>query len=107
MTIRGGRTRQCQWDAVDKRSERRNVRNGDAKPGREDSVSIAESSASVGVEELSPEDAAAQFDRISHRCVGLSGREFLEALDAGKYEDVDPDAEPGLLDVLMALPLVR
>ena len=37
----------------------------------------------------------------------LSGEEFLAALDDGKFEDVDPDALPGLLDVLMALPLVR
>ncbi len=28
-------------------------------------------------------------------------------LDDGKFDDVDPDAYPGLLDVLMALPLVR
>ncbi len=70
-------------------------------------MSIAESSETVGVEELSPEDAAAQFDRISQRCLGRSASEFLEALDAGKYEGVDPDSEPGLLDVLMALPLVR
>ena len=37
----------------------------------------------------------------------LSGEEFLAALDEGKFDDVDPDANPGLLDVLMALPLVR
>jgi hypothetical protein len=37
----------------------------------------------------------------------LSGAEFLAALDEGKFDDVDPDAHPGLLDVLMALPLVR
>jgi hypothetical protein len=37
----------------------------------------------------------------------LSGEEFLAPLDGGKFEDVVPDAHPGLLDVLMALPLVR
>ncbi|WP_448624539.1 hypothetical protein [Geodermatophilus sp. URMC 64] len=37
----------------------------------------------------------------------LSGEEFLAALDGGKCEDVDPDAHPGLLDVLMALLFVR
>jgi hypothetical protein len=37
----------------------------------------------------------------------LSGEEFLAALHQGKYDDVDPDANPGLLDALMALPLVR
>jgi hypothetical protein len=71
------------------------------------SVSIAESSASVGVTELTPEEAAAAFDRIARTALNLSGEEFLAALDGGKFEDVDPDAHPGLLDVLMALPLVR
>ncbi|WP_254920895.1 hypothetical protein [Blastococcus mobilis] len=40
-------------------------------------------------------------------CPGQSGEEFLAALDGGKFDDVDPDDHPGLLDVLMALPLVR
>jgi hypothetical protein len=70
-------------------------------------VSIAESSASVEVSELTSEEAAAAFDRISRTALDLSGEEFLAALDAGKFDDVDPDAHPGLLDVLMALPLVR
>jgi hypothetical protein len=39
------------------------------------------------------------------RHVGVD--EFLAALDEGKFDGVDPDVHPGLLDVLMALPLVR
>ena len=70
-------------------------------------VSIAESNASVEVNELSSEEAAAVFDRITRSALGLSGEEFLAALEEGKFDDVDPDANPGLLDVLMALPLVR
>jgi hypothetical protein len=70
-------------------------------------VSIAESNASVEVSELSPAEAAATFDRIARDALNLSGREFLQALDDGKFDDVDPDTYPGLLDVLMALPLVR
>jgi hypothetical protein len=70
-------------------------------------VSIAESNASVGVSELSPEEAVAAFDRIVRGALNMSGAEFLEALDDGKFDDVDPDTYPGLLDVLMALPLVR
>jgi hypothetical protein len=54
-----------------------------------------------------PEEAAAAFDRIARTALDLSGEEFLAALDEGNYDDVDPDAQPGLLDVLMALPLVR
>ncbi len=70
-------------------------------------MSIAESSASVEVSELTPQEAAEAFDRVARTALGLSGEEFLAALDEGKYDDVDPDSHPGLLDVLMALPLVR
>ena len=70
-------------------------------------MSIAESSASVEVSELTPEEAAEAFDRVAHAAMGLSGEEFLAALDEGTFDDVDPDDHPGLLDVLMALPLVR
>ena len=70
-------------------------------------VSIAESNASVEVSELSSEEAAVVFDRITRSALDLSGEEFIAALDDGKFDDVDPDAHPGLLDVLMALPLVR
>lgn len=65
---------------------------------------IAESSASVEVSELTAEEAAAAFDRIARTALNLSGEDFLAALD---LDDVEPDARPGLLDVLMALPLVR
>jgi hypothetical protein len=68
---------------------------------------IAESSASVEVSELTPQEAAKAFDRVARTALDLSGEEFLAALDEGKFDDVDPDANPGLLDVLMALPLVR
>jgi hypothetical protein len=70
-------------------------------------MSIAESSASVKVSELTPEEASAAFDRIAHAAMDMSGEEFLAALDEGKFDDVDPDDHPGLLDVLVALPLVR
>ena len=70
-------------------------------------MSIAESSASVEVSELTPEEAAEAFDRVARTALNLGGEGFLAALDEGKFEDVDLDAHPGLLDVLMALPLVR
>ncbi len=70
-------------------------------------LSIAASNASVETDELTPEEAAVAFARITRRALDLSGEEFLAALDEGKFDDVDPDAHPGLLDVLMALPLVR
>jgi hypothetical protein len=62
---------------------------------------------SVEVSELTPEEAAAVFDRIVRSALNLSGEQFLADFDAGKFDDVEPDAHPGLLDVLMALPLVR
>jgi hypothetical protein len=70
-------------------------------------MSIAEGSASAGVTELTTEEAAAAFDRIARTALGLSGEEFIADLDGGKFEDAGPDARTGLLDVLMALPLVR
>ena len=70
-------------------------------------MAIAERNASVEVTECTPEEALAAFDRISRDALGMSGEEFLAAVDEGKFDDVDPDAHPGLLDVLMALPLVR
>jgi hypothetical protein len=70
-------------------------------------MAIAERNAAVEVTELTPDEVAAAFDRISRGALSLSGEEFLAALDDGKFDDVDPDAHPGLLDVLMALPLVR
>lgn len=70
-------------------------------------MSIAESSASVDVSELTPEEAAAVFDRIVRSALNLSGDQSLADLGAGKFDAVEPDAHPGLLDVLMALPPVR
>jgi hypothetical protein len=80
---------------------------GRVEQGRRVTVSIAESSESVEVSELTPGEAASAFDRIARIALDLSGAEFLAALDEGKFDNVDPDAHPGLLDVLMALPLVR
>lgn len=57
--------------------------------------------------ELTVDEATVAFDRISRSALDLTGEEFLAALDAGKFDDVDPDAHPGLLEVLMALPLVH
>ena len=70
-------------------------------------MSIAESSASVEVSELTPEQASTAFDRIAHAAMDMSGEEFLAALDKGKFDNIDPDDHPELLDVIMALPLVR
>ncbi|CCG01666.1 hypothetical protein [Blastococcus saxobsidens] len=70
-------------------------------------MTLADRRPSVEVDELGPAEAAATFDRIARRALDLRGPDFLQALDDGKYDDVDPDDYPGLLDALMALPLVR
>jgi hypothetical protein len=91
----------CRHVAVDVRVDRR------VDEGGRVTVPIAESSASVRVTELTPEEAAAAFDRVARTSLDLSGEEFLAALERGKCDGVDPDVHLGLLAVLMALPLVR
>ena len=70
-------------------------------------MSIAGGSASVEANELTPQEATVVFDRIARDALDLSDGAFLAALDGKEFNDIDPDAHPGLLDVLMALPLVR
>ena len=67
--------------------------------------SYASSEEDVQVEELSPEEAWDLFDRASRRELHISGREFLQQWDAGAFRD-DPD-QPGLMGVVMLIPLVR
>lgn len=57
--------------------------------------------------ELNADESARSFDGIAQREMGLSGIEFLRRWDAGEYEGIDLDSVPGLVDVWMALPLVR
>jgi hypothetical protein len=63
----------------------------------------------VGIDEvdMSDEEAAAAFDRVTRREMGISGEEFLRRWDAGEWTDVEMDDVPGLTDVWMMLPLVR
>lgn len=70
-------------------------------------MSIAESSDSGEIGELTPEEASAAFDHIAHAAMDMSGEEFLAALGEGAVDGVDPDDHPGLLGVLTALPHVR
>lgn len=57
----------------------------------------------VGI--FSEEEAAALFERLCQRYMGMSGDEFIRRWDAGEYSD-DPD-RPGVMDAAMLLPLVR
>ena len=59
------------------------------------------------VRELTEAEADTLFDGVCRREMGISGVEFLHRWDAGEYVDVDVDSVPGLVDVVIALPLVR
>jgi GH18 family chitinase len=50
---------------------------GRVDEARRVTVSIAGSSASVEVSELTPEEAIAAFDRVARMALDLSGEEFL------------------------------
>jgi hypothetical protein len=55
--------------------------------------------------ELTPEEGRELFDRQARRYLQMSGAAFLEAWDAGKFDD--PDSSPDVMHVAMLIPLVR
>lgn len=59
------------------------------------------------VVELTDEEAADVFERVTRREMNMSSDEFLKRWDAGEYEGVDFDTVPGLVEVWMYLPFVR
>jgi len=61
----------------------------------------------VEIVSLTEEEAVAAFDALAQREMGISGAEFLRRWDAGEWVDVNWDTVRGLVDVSMALPLVR
>jgi hypothetical protein len=61
--------------------------------------------ASNGYIDLTEEQAYALLDREAHRYLGMSAQEFIEAWEAGKFDD-DPD-QPNVMYVAMLLPLVQ
>jgi len=66
-----------------------------------------ETTCDVEVEHLTAAESASAFDALARREMGISGEEFLRRWDAGEWYGVDPDDVPGLVDVSMALVLVR
>ena len=57
------------------------------------------------IRELSGEQSWELFERAAGHYLGLSGEEFLERWESGYYKD--PDAEPGVMSVVMLLPFAR
>ncbi len=56
------------------------------------------------LEVFTDEEAAALFEAIAQRNLGISGNEFRKRWFSGYYND-DPD-RPEIMDVVMSLPLV-
>ncbi|MBI3213164.1 MAG: hypothetical protein HYZ38_05050 [Mycobacterium sp.] len=54
--------------------------------------------------ELTAEQGAALFDQTARAYMKMSGPEFLELWNAGKFDDTDWDDIPGLAEVAIALP---
>ncbi len=59
----------------------------------------------VKVHHLSPEEARRLFEEAAQRELGISGAEFLAALDSGAFDEGPERRE--VINVLMLLPLVR
>lgn len=57
-----------------------------------------------GVEEASPEEGRAIFDRAARDALGISGDEFLTRYDSGAYSDTD---DPAVAGVAMLIPFAR
>ncbi len=70
-------------------------------------MTTAEQCHEVTAVELNAEEARTLFDSLTRERMGMSGADFLDAYDAGKFDDVEPDQVSGLTDVVMALPFAR
>ncbi len=57
------------------------------------------------IRELTDEQSWDLFDRAAQHYLDISGEEFLKRWESGHYED--PDAESGVMSVVMLLPFVR
>ena len=60
---------------------------------------------SRGLTRLTRAAGRALFDRAVRRRLRMSSAEFLRKWDAGEFRD--PDSDPGVMEVVMLLPLVR
>lgn len=60
--------------------------------------------AAEGLERLTPEDGAALLERRARERFGIGAEEFRGRWERG---ELDPDRDPGALEVAMLLPLGR
>ena len=59
----------------------------------------------VPIRIMTPQEAWERFDRAARRNLRIGGQEFLDAWDAGKFDD-DPD-RPELMRTIMLRPVGR
>lgn len=57
------------------------------------------------IKELSTKEGRELFDKATRYYLGISGKEFIERLDAGEFED--PDEDPDVAEVLALVPFAR
>lgn len=55
--------------------------------------------------ELTLEEGRELFDRQAWRYLNMSGADFLQAWDSGKFDD--PDSSPDVMHLAMLIPLAR
>lgn len=75
--------------------------------GDEESNMATEQTVSAGgceVVELDSEHGLELFDQTARSYMGISGAQFLELWDSGKFDGVDWDDVQGLAQVAIALP---
>lgn len=70
-------------------------------------MTTAEQRHEVTAVELSVDEARTLFDAVTQERMGMSGADFLDAYDAGKFDDIEPDHVPGLTEVVMTVPFAR
>lgn len=70
-------------------------------------MATAPDPADDGFYELTREEGWVLFDEEAHRCLGMSGEDFLRAWDAGEIDVDDPETHGKVMRVVMQLPLVR
>ena len=58
----------------------------------------------VEVVDVTEDEAFALFDRVCQERLGMSGSEFVEHFQAGKFDGIEADSMEGLSKILAMLP---
>jgi hypothetical protein len=60
-----------------------------------------------GVDVMTTAEAREAFDRASQYFLNVSGDEFLRRWESGEFREDEAADQPGIIDLIMLLPLVR